>query len=242
MTMRIRRFFLNTCVVAAFGIGPAFAEPVEQEDVFGEKVRHYLMTHPEVILEVMDILAARQSELATKVLLEPHVAALFETELDLRVGPTDAEHVIVEFFDYNCAVCKANVPVMQAFVAETPNVAIVKKHLPILSPSSERAVRFVLAARTIYGDAAHSELHSAIYAKIGPLTLTRLSQIAHDLGFEPEAIEPRMQDAEITDVIDQHRDIAMALKILGTPTFVTRDKMHVGAVTPEILTRMVGGA
>jgi 2-hydroxychromene-2-carboxylate isomerase len=74
------------------------------------------------------------------------------------------------------------------------------------------------------------------------LTLTRLSQIAHDLGFEPEAIEPRMQDAEITDVIDQHRDIAMALKILGTPTFVTRDKKHVGAVTPEILTRMVGGA
>lgn len=209
---------------------------------FGDKVRAYLLENPEVILEVMDLLSSRQSELATKILLAPHLDILFETEIDLRIGRVDADRVIVEFFDYNCAVCMANVPTMRAFVAANPDVAIVKKHLPILSPGSERAVRFVLAAREIYGSEIYANLHAAIYAKLGPLSLQRLSGFADDLELDVASIEAQMQSSDITAVIETHRHIAIGLNVLGTPTFASKGALHVGKVTPEILMRLSVGS
>lgn len=218
----------------------ALANPVE-DAAFGEKVRNYLLNNPEVILEVMDILAAQQNANATRDLLAPHQETLFETQMDLRMGAEDASQVIVEFFDYNCAVCKTNMPAMQAFIAENPDVAIVKKHLPILSPGSERAVRFVLAARDVYGTTAYALLHDAIYAQFGPLNLTRLEIHAKQLGLEPAPIVAGMQADAISAVIDQHRDIAIALEVLGTPTFVSPQSLHIGVVTPDILKAMAEG-
>lgn len=143
----------------------AIAGPNEEEAEFGEKVRTYLLENPEIILEVMDLLAAQQEERTTRDLIAPYVPALFE--MDLRIGPSDVSRGIIKFFDYNCAVGKADDPVMQTFIAANPDVAIVKKHLPILSPGSERAVRFVLATRRVYDGDAYTALHEAIYARMG---------------------------------------------------------------------------
>lgn len=224
------------------GSSIAAANPAESNAEFGEKVRAYLLENPQVILEVMDLLAAQQEDLATRALLAPHVSTLFETEMDLRMGSTDATRIIVEFFDYNCAVCKANMPAMETFIATNPDVAIVKKHLPILSPGSERAVRFVLAARTAYGSDVYADLHDAIYAQVGPLNLVRLESHARDLGLDPAAILAGMQDEAISALIDQNRTIAIDLKVIGTPTFVSPQSLHVGTVTSDILMDLAGGA
>jgi protein-disulfide isomerase len=210
----------------------------EADVIFGEKVRQYLLENPQVILEAMELLAVRQHETATRDLIAPYVVDLFDSEMDLRMGSADAPRIIVEFFDYNCAVCRANVPAMRAFIAARPDVAIVKKHLPILTPGSERVARFVLATRKVYGSGIYSELHTALYAKVGPSNLSRLSNYARDLGLDADKIIAEMQDEGISAIIDRHRTIAIALQVVGTPTFATRDKLHVGAVTPEILAEL----
>ncbi|MEM5475741.1 DsbA family protein [Pacificibacter sp. AS14] len=231
-------------LVRAFAMGSAAAlmcsTPLRADTdvIFGEKVRQYLLENPQVILEAMDLLAAQQQQTFTRDLIAPYVTDLFETEMDLRMGAADASRVIVEFFDYNCAVCRANVPAMRTFIAANPDVAIVKKHLPILTPGSERVARFVLAARKVYGSEAYSNLHNALYAKVGPSNLSRLSNYASDLGLDADKIIAEMQDEEISAIIDRHRTIAIALQVVGTPTFATRDKIHVGAVTPEILAEL----
>lgn len=205
---------------------------------FGEKVRQYLLENPQIILEAMDLLAAQQEQTATRDLIAPYYTDLFETEMDLRMGPVDAPRVIVEFFDYNCAVCRANIPAMRAFIEANPDVAIVKKHLPILTPGSERVARFALAARKVYGSEKYIELHGALYAKVGPSNLSRLSNYARDLGLDADKIIAEMQDEGISAIIDRHRTIAIALQVVGTPTFMTRNKLHVGAVTPYILAHL----
>jgi protein-disulfide isomerase len=231
-------------LVRAFALGSGaalmYCSPLcaETDEVFGEKVRQYLLENPEVILEAMDLLAAQQQQTITRDLIAPYVTDLFETEMDLRVGAADAPRVIIEFFDYNCAVCRANVPVMRSFIETHPDVAIVKKHLPILTPGSERVARFALAARKVYGSDTYSELHSALYATVGPSNLSRLSKYARDLGLDADKIVAEMQDEGISAIIDRHRSIAIALQVVGTPTFATRDKIHVGAVTPEILAEL----
>lgn len=228
-------------LVRALALGGAaavmYSTPLhaDTDAIFGEKVRQYLLENPQVILEAMDLLAAQQQQTATRELIAPYAADLFETEMDLRMGSPDVPRIIVEFFDYNCAVCRANVPAMRTFIAANPDVAIVKKHLPILTPGSERMARFALAARKVYGSDKYTELHNALYAKVGPSNLSRLSNYARDLGLDADKIIAEMQDEEISALIDRHRSIAVALQVVGTPTFVTRDKMHVGAVSPEIL-------
>lgn len=228
-------------VALMLGSSMAIASPADSDAVFGEKVRAYLLENPQVILEVMDLLAAQQDADATRALIAPHIQTLFDTEMDLRMGSPDAARTIVELFDYNCAVCKANMPAMAAFIAANPDVAIVKKHLPILSPGSERAVRYVLSARNAYGAAVYADLHDAIYAQLGPLSLVRLDSYARDLGLDPVVIQAGMQDATITARIDQNRTIAIDLNVIGTPTFVSRDSLHVGAVTSDILMGLAGG-
>lgn len=233
---------LSGAIAAILIYAPATALNADTEEEFGNKVREYLLENPEVILEVMDVLSERQEALAAKAMLTPHIKALFNTELDLRIGDANAPRIVIEFFDYNCAVCIANVPVMREFVAENPDVAIVKKHLPILSPGSARAVRFVLAARQIYGMDSYIRLHDRIYSKLGPLSLRRLSEFAEDLDLDPERIANAMQSREISELIDTHREIAIALQIVGTPTFASKDMLHVGRVTADILTALANGS
>lgn len=239
---KIRHFrfaALGGILAVAAGLGLSSVPAAEPDDVFGEKVRAYLLKNPEVILEVMNILGARQEELAIIERIKPHVPTLFATQMDLRMGRHDAPQVIIEFFDYNCAACRANMPVLRAFVDANPDVAIVKKHLPILSPSSERAARFVLAARMVSGDAAYQELHSALYEKMGVLSIQRLREFASELGLDAQQIEDQMQHPDISAVIDIHRDLAIALQVIGTPTFMTKRAIVEGNVTAEILTGML---
>jgi protein-disulfide isomerase len=237
--MRANWLFAFASLVAVF---PVKADPVLTEAEFGEKVRAFLLKNPEVILDAMTLLAAQEEERATRALIAPHVATLFGTDTDLRMGSPTASRVIVEFFDYNCAVCKANMPAMAAFVAANPDVAIVKKHLPILSPGSERAVRFVLAARDVYGASIYADLHDVIYAQVGPLSLARLENYAQELGLDAALIVAGMQTKDIGALINHHRTIAIALDVRGTPTFVSPRRLHVGAVTPDILNTLAGGS
>lgn len=239
--MTVVRLSKIGAIAVAFWLSATALQAHESDAAFGEQVRAYLLSNPDVLLEVMDILAADQESRATRELLEPHLPVIFGMDMDLRMGSGNASRVLVEFFDYNCAVCKENIPAMKAFVLANPDVAIVKKHLPILTPGSERAVRFVLAARKAFGTEAYNTLHNTIYAQMGPLHLAGLEDAARKLNLDPKAITSLMQDNDITDLIDQNRNIAIALNVIGTPTFVTTEGLHVGAVTEEILAGLLGG-
>ncbi|MEM7472551.1 MAG: thioredoxin domain-containing protein [Pseudomonadota bacterium] len=238
---RTYRGALSSALTSSGFLLSFFAAPLyanHGDDEFGVKVREYLLAHPEVILEVMDVLSERQEELRTTALLEPHLETLFDTEDDLRIGSNDASTVIVEFFDYNCAACRANMPVLRAFVAANPEVTILKKHLPVLSPSSERATRFVLAARLLFGDRAYQSLHKALYAKQQIMSMAKLTELAKGLNLDAQQIQSEMQNSEISAIIETHRDMAVALGIVGTPTFVTDRAIVAGNVTPAILAKL----
>ena len=103
-------------------------------------IRSYILTHPEIILEAMDILATREKAAAVAAQVAEH-PYLFTDAPRLGMGAPDGSVRVVEFFDYRCAPCKAMHPKLQALVAETPELRIEIRQLPILSPGSERAAR-----------------------------------------------------------------------------------------------------
>jgi len=83
------------------------------EDVaFGQKVRAYLLAHPEVIEEaVQKLQEKKQVEAANiaKVGLVKHRDALERDPRDFVANP-NGKITVVEFFDYRCGYCKVSAP------------------------------------------------------------------------------------------------------------------------------------
>jgi protein-disulfide isomerase len=60
-------------------------------------------------------------------------------------------------------------------------------------------------------------------------------QQAAALGLDPETIRARMGDADVDATLAQSFQIAQALEISGTPTFIIGDEIIPGAVGAEVL-------
>lgn len=211
--------------VGVFAVSAAAA--ASHEENFEARVRDYLINNPQVILEALETLSLQQAEaaLVDKIAAYPR---LFEGVAALGIGATDAPVRVVEFFDYKCAPCKAIHPHLADLVAMNPDLRIEMKHLPILTPGSERAARFALATQLAFGDAAYAQVHAALWAVRGPLNTAGFQQIASDLNLDFSQIEAMMDDDSITADIDGNRDIAIDLGVLGTPAFLTPNSLQIG--------------
>ena len=85
------------------------------DDAFGDRVRAYLLEHPEVIEEAVQKLnEKREAEAA-----QAATAALSEYRDELERDPRDfvanpdGDVTVVEFFDYRCGYCKLIAPEVQ---------------------------------------------------------------------------------------------------------------------------------
>lgn len=226
------RFALFTaiCLASAAAFGAARAE----EPSFEERVRAYLLENPEVIVEALRILSERESRAA----MAARVAAfpeLFSDAPRLGEGDPAAPIRVVEFFDYKCVPCKEVHPGLVSFVARHPEVRIEMRHLPILTPGSERAARFALATEATYGASEYRAVHDRLWEMRGPLNAAGFQRIADDLGLDFKRIEQAMDSDAISARIGFNRDVAIALEVLGTPAFVTSGSVTFGSTDIETL-------
>jgi protein-disulfide isomerase len=208
------------------------------DNEFNEKVRNYLLNNPEIILEAMELLGEREAERQMAERVAPVYKELVTTDTDLVIGNKDAKIKLIEFFDYRCAVCKSVVPTLESFVEANPDVAVIKKHLPILTPSSERASRYVLATNMIYGSESYGQMHKALYATRRPLNEATFEKVSGELNLDHTKIMEKYDADEITQIIDTNRDIAIELEIRGTPAFLTATKLKIGNVDLKNLSEL----
>lgn len=207
----------------------AFAPMAETSDTaFEDRVRAYLLANPEVILEALEILSEREtrSELAAKI--ARHTDLFTQTPV-LGIGPKGAETTVLEFFDYRCAPCKALHPKLVKALEAHPEIRVEMRHLPILSPGSERGARFALAVKKIATPDAYVAVHQDLWALKGPLRGSAFKRIAADHNLDWDAVEAEMNSEEVSARIAQNRDLAIDLEIVGTPAFVTPSSVSIGS-------------
>lgn len=201
---------------------------------FEERVRAFLLEHPEVILEALAILTEREEQVALQAKLDGY-PDLFASASGLGIGAPDAPVRVVEFFDYKCLPCKAVHPVLEAFADDNPDVRIEMRHLPILTPGSERGARFALATQAAYGNEAYLAVNERLWEVRGPLRAEAFERIAAEIKLDYSVIAPLMESQPISARIDYNRDFAIDLEILGTPAFVTPSTMIFGSIDIEVL-------
>ncbi len=231
-------------VIELLGGGPARAEhdaaTPEQERM--ERVIHnYLLDHPEVVVEVLQVLKRREQTEASersRAVIAAHRESLLNDPTSPVAGNPDGDVTIVEFFDYNCPYCKRVFPHVKAVLAEDRGVRVVYKEFPVLGPESLAAARAALAS--LKQDAGkYLAFHNAMMANRGRLTETRIMGIARAVGFDTERLKTDMAAPDIERIIQRNRALAKALGITGTPTFVIGDQLVPGAIDLDTLKRLV---
>jgi protein-disulfide isomerase len=208
--------------------GPNISADMSQ-DAFEHRVRDYLMDHPEVILEAINRLEARQhaeEESAGQEVVKQRAEEIFRDPDSPVVGNPNGDVTLVEFFDYNCPYCRQMGPVMAQAEAADPKLRIVYKEFPILGPNSVFAAKVALAA---HRQGKYGEFHKALMQVRGVTDDARALAVAGQVGLDTERLKTDMRDATIQDIIDRNLALAQALHINGTPGFVVGDRILAGA-------------
>lgn len=248
MLRACRRWFLAALLLAALPAAALdLAAMTEAENsAFRAAVRAYLLENPEVLMEAIAVLEARQAAAQTAddaALLAANASDIYDDGHSWVGGNPEGSVTLVEFVDYRCSYCRKAFPEVQALIAADSDIRYIIKEFPILGDQSVLASRFAMAAGKIAGPAAYKRVHDGFYDGFrGEVTEAALADFATALGLDAGAVMAAMVDADISAAIEQNHLLAQRLRISGTPTFVLGDQMIRGYIPLEMMQKAVAEA
>lgn len=222
----------------------ALSEPAQAESdvasidpaVLNPMIEQFLLDDPKVLQRVStaleQTLRAEETERSATALAEFR-DQIFNAPGQIVLGNPDGDVTLVEFFDYNCGYCRAALPDMAALLAEDPDLKIILKEFPILSNESIDAARIgVLVGES---EANYWDFHSALFTSRGKVDKSVALAAAQDLGLSPVELELQMGDPRVAQTIQSSYEIAQALGITGTPTYIIGNEIIPGAIGADEL-------
>jgi protein-disulfide isomerase len=242
-------FLLPIVLVVAgavwFALDPGFRgsedrpEAALPNDALDRRIRDYILANPEVIVEAMQRLQARQQAAAAseaEAVLSARADEVFRNATSPVGGNPDSDVTLVEFFDYNCPYCRSVAPVMNEAEAADPDLRIVYKEFPILGPNSVYAAQAALAA---HRQGRYLAFHQALMQANGKADSDLVLAVAAEVGLDIERLKTDMEDPGIQEAIDRNLALAQALRITGTPGFVVGRQILRGAVGLTTLQQVI---
>jgi protein-disulfide isomerase len=226
-------------LVAGVNVAAAASFNAAQKTEIEKIVHEYLLKNPEVLVEVMTELDAKQAseeESRADAAVAENKKAIYDDPSSFVAGNPKGDVTIVEFFDYHCGYCKrAFGPLMNA-VHDDGKIRLILKEFPILGPDSVVASHAALAAEK---QGKYFEMHQALYRNKGDLDEQRIMEIAKEVGLDTAKLRSDMTDPEIAKTIARNEDLARKLGVKGTPGFIIGGKSHPGALNAEELAAAV---
>lgn len=238
--MAFRMFLAALALVGwlqAFPATAADALTPDQKKAVEEVVRTYLRENPEVVIEAIQALRAKQEAEERRMVQEALAKSREELERDPDTpvtGNPDGDVTVVEFFDYQCGYCKRVLPVLQDFIEADGKVRLVLKELPILSEQSLAASRMALAVWRL-DKSKYADFHAKLMALRGSLAEERVMKLATDMGLDKDALTKAAKDPWVDRALARNRQLAQSLGITGTPGFVIGDHLIPGALDRKAL-------
>lgn len=225
---------LGAALLLAGGVaGWLWRGPGDRAEI--EKVVHdYVLDHPEILPEAMENLARKESAKQLSG-IRPQVEKPFPGAV---LGNPDGKVTLIEFSDFACGYCRQSVADVEALIAEHPDLRVIVRELPILSPESADAARWALAAAE---QGKYPAFRHAMFAagRPGPETIQAAAKVAGlDMARARTTIAAPRIDAEIK----RNYAVAQQLGFNGTPSWIVGDQILSGAVGKDRLTKAVAEA
>ncbi|EJJ0671705.1 thioredoxin domain-containing protein [Cronobacter sakazakii] len=224
---------------AAAAPAPVFTP--EQEARIGQIAADYMLTHPEILVQVSQKLQAQQQERQQKMyalsVMENQEALLRDADTP-AYGPENAKVAVIEFFDYQCIWCSKLAPEIEKAMKANPDVRFLFKEWPIFAgkwAESEQAAQRGLAVWKAKGAEAYVTYHNSIYHTghaEGELTAADIDAAAKAAGFTDNTTPDN------TAVLERNDALAQQLGLTGTPGLII---MPVTGAKPGNITVLSGG-
>jgi len=215
------------------GIGAADAMPRDRIAI--ERVVHdYILAHPEILPEAMERLRANDS----RAQLAGIRGAVEKPFPGAVLGNPQGKVTLVEFTDFACGYCRQSVPDVEALLREHPELRIVIRELPILSPESADAARWALAAAE---QGKYAAFHKAMFAAGRPSAAT-IASAAQTAGLDMARAAITAAAPATEAELKRNIEFARQLGFQGTPSWIAGDQMLSGAVGKEGLAKAIAGA
>jgi protein-disulfide isomerase len=194
----------------------------------GDKAIHdYIMAHPEILPEAMDVLRQREAEAQIG-----QVRQLVEAPFPGSVlGNPNGRKVLVEFMDYACGYCRKSEADVAALAAADPDLKVVIRQLPILSPGSRVAAAMALAAAK---QGKFPAFHHAMYAQERP-DVAGIEAAAKAAGLDMARAKTDAESEPVKTEIATNLELTKQLGINSTPTFLAGGHLLLGAVGKDAL-------
>lgn len=175
--------------------------------------------------------------------MTPVVEAVLGDPGSPAVGPPrrSAAVTVVLFTDYQCPICKATDPALQALIDEQPDVRVVFKDWPIFGDISKLAARTALAAAT---QGKYRAVHQALMASRGRLDAPFVEPLARQAGADWRKLT-QVQIAEhdaLESQLRKHAFQAFSLGLQGTPAYIVGPSLFEGGLDKGHLDRAISGA
>ncbi len=199
-------------------------------------IESYLMSNPGILEKMSVALTAErkaQADEANRKAIASMHDQIFNDPDQIVVGNPDGDVTLVEMFDYNCTYCRRALPDMAGLIADDPNLRVVLKEFPILSQGSVDAARIALAVHRAGVD--YWTFHSALFSGRGQVTGDAALAEAKTLGLDADTITADANSDEVGKIIGRSYDIAQALNVGGTPTYIIGNEIVEGAVGIDAL-------
>jgi protein-disulfide isomerase len=210
-------------------------------------VREYLLSHPELLQDVMVELEKRQTAAEAEKhrnAVKEHAATIFDSPRQVTLGNPKGDVAIVEFFDYNCGYCKRAMTDMLELIKDDPKLKFVLKEFPVLGEGSVQAAQVAAAVRMNdkTGGKKYLEFHQKLLNSRGQADKARALAAAKEAGFDVARIEKDMASDEVRAQLEESMKLAEALGLNGTPSYVVGPDVVVGAVGLKTLKERVNNA
>ncbi len=222
----------STAVVEAPPGAPLTPVDTSDRKTIETIVREYLINNPEILRDMAGALQAKdQAEQREKVKavfgdLKPKI---FSSPLQMVMGNPDGDVTLVEFFDYNCGFCRRALSDLNTLIEQDPKLKVVLKEYPVLSEESIQAARVAIAVHRRAPE-KYAEFHRTLLSNEGQVNGEVALKAAEGLGLDAEALMADANTVETEAFIREAHELAQALGINGTPSYVVGEDVLAGAV------------
>ncbi len=203
-------------------------------------VADYLVAHPEVIVKAMRRLEEQEHERTLNAAQE--ISKKLRTSKDhYMLGKSNAKHVIVEFFDYNCGYCKVMEPMFKKALNDY-DLQIIYVNIPVISEESKQ-LSIVSQALFDLDKKKFEEFHNH-FMKPGRAdgSIEGLKAYLKSIDVDFDKIVKIMQSQKPQNIIGTNMSWANELKLAGTPYLIIDGNEFRGAITSEdILQKILEG-
>ena len=205
--------------------------PSVSADQINPLIESYLMSDPKILQRMsvaLETTLRREEQAQSRSAIASMQNAIYNDPGQVVLGNPEGDVTLVEFFDYNCGYCRNALPDLAALLAEDPNLRVVLKEFPILSNESIDAARVgILIGQS---DADYWAFHEALFTARGQVNKDVALDAAVSLGLSRVALEMDMGTETVARTIQTSYEIAKALNITGTPTYIIGNEIIPGAI------------